>query len=176
MLSEVLWYSPTSKRKMTDGSAICSNKAKIVKKEPHKSMKQPKTNAKILAEKNPHTKIPDSEIHVENIIPGSPLYIPYKHHKVKGSKGPKLKITIHDSDMVRTKQTPKLSEMTTEEKKAHDKKARDHRAGLYAKCLAPATKDRKMTQGGKAPRKLLVTKAAQKVVQLPPQPNHVVIC
>ena len=173
-LSEVLWYSPTSKRKRTDGSAICTKKVKIAKKEPCKSVKQPKTNAKILAENNPHTKILDSEISVENIIPGSPSYIPYKRHKGKGSKGPKLKNTIYDSDMVRTKQTRKLSEMTAEEKKAHDKKARDCRADLHAKCLASTTKDRKTMQGGKALHKLLATKATRKngAAATPTKPCH----
>ena len=51
-----------------------------MKKEPKKHLVK-KTNARILAEKNPHTKVPDSEICIENIIPGSPLYIPYKHKK-----------------------------------------------------------------------------------------------
>ena len=73
-------------------------KTKITKKEPKKHlMKQ--TRAGILAEKNPRTKIPDSEICIENIIPGSPSYLPYKCQKGKGSKGPKLKNTIHDLHM-----------------------------------------------------------------------------
>ena len=119
-----LGFLPPQKGK-TDGSAIHSKKAKIAKKEPHNPVKQPKTNAKILVEKNPCTKILDSEIHIEHIIPGSPSYVPYKCHKGKGSRGPKLNNTIRDSDMVRTEQNPRLFEMTPEEKKAHDKKARD---------------------------------------------------
>ena len=160
MLNKVPWFSPILKRKKTDGSAICSKKAKIAKEEPHNPVKQPKTNAKILAERNPCTKILDSEIHIENIIPRSPTYVPYKCHNGKGSKGPKLNNAIHDSDMVRTKQTPRLSEMTTEEKKAHDKKAKDWRAALWAKCLALANKDQKTTQEGKAPHRQLAAKAA----------------
>ena len=64
--------------------------------------------------------------------------------------------------------------MTTEEKKAHNKKARDHRADLRAKCLASAHKDRKTTQGGKAPRKQLVTKATWKggAAATPTKPHH----
>ena len=54
-----------------DGSANNNKKSVIAKKEP-------KTKAKLLAEKRPQTKIPDSEIHPENIIVGSPVYIPYK--------------------------------------------------------------------------------------------------
>ena len=76
---------------------------------------------------------------------------------------------------MKTKQIPRLSEMTTEEKKAYDKKARDCRADLHAKHLASAHKDRKTSQGGKAPDKQLVTKAARKVVQLQLQPNHVIV-
>ena len=54
--------------------------------------------------------------------------------------------------MVKTKQMPKLSEMSPEEKKIHNRKARDLRAKLQAKRLAKAnTKDRKTSQGGKAP-------------------------
>ena len=37
-----------------------------------------KTIAGLQAEKNPRTKVPDSEICPENIILGSPMYIPYK--------------------------------------------------------------------------------------------------
>ena len=121
-----------------------------------------KSKARILAERNPCTKIPDSEICIENIIPGSPSYVPYKYKKGKGSKGPKLKNTIHDLGMAKTKQTPKLSEMTIEEKKAHDKKARDHRANLRTKSLASTHKNRKTTQDGKALCKQLVTKVTQK--------------
>ena len=64
--------------------------------------------------------------------------------------------------MAKTKQIPRLSEMTTEEKKAYDKKARDHRANLHARCLASTRRNRKTTQNGKAPHKQLATKATQK--------------
>ena len=67
-LQEIPWYSP--KRKKTDGSVIHSKKAKIAKKEQKKHVTY-------------RTQIPDSEIRPENIIPGSPEYIPYKKVKTK---------------------------------------------------------------------------------------------
>ena len=86
-LQELPSYTSSLKKKKIDGSAIRSKKAKIANKEPKKHlMKQ--TRARILAEKNPCTKIPDSEIHIENIIPGNPSYIPDNHQEGKGSKGP----------------------------------------------------------------------------------------
>ena len=62
--------SPKKKKKI-DGSANHNKKHDIAKKEP-------KTKAKLLAEKCPQTKIPDSAICPENITVGSPVYIPYK--------------------------------------------------------------------------------------------------
>ena len=67
-LSELPWFTPKTKK--TDGSIIHSEKAKIAKK----TYKQTKANK--LAQKHPRTRIPDSEIKIENIIPGSPIYIP----------------------------------------------------------------------------------------------------
>ena len=53
------------------------------------------------AKRNPRTKVPDSEIHPENIIFGSPMYIPYKKvskdQKGKGGYGKKLKFPISSS-------------------------------------------------------------------------------
>ena len=115
-LQELPWYTPNPNKKKIDCSAIQSKNTKIMKMQPKKHLVK-KTKARILAEKNPPTKIPDSEICIENIIPGSPSYVPYKRKKGKDSRGSKLKNTIHDLGMVRTKQTPRLSEMTMEEKK-----------------------------------------------------------
>ena len=46
--------------------------------------------ARLQTEKNPRTKVPDSEIHPENIILGSSIYIPYKkisrNQKIPGSR------------------------------------------------------------------------------------------
>ena len=105
---------------------------------------------------------PDSEIYIENTIPGSPSYIPYKHKKRKDSKGSVLKNAVHDLGMTRNKQTPQLSEMTMEKKMAHDKKARDHRVNLTARLLVSTHKNRKTTQDGKTACKQLATKATQK--------------
>ena len=57
--------------------------------------------AEFQTKRNPRTKVPDSEIHPENIILGSPVYIPYKKiskdQKGKGSYGKKLKFPISSS-------------------------------------------------------------------------------
>ena len=65
-----IWETP--KRKVTDGSANRTKKAKVTKKEPRKNISEQ------MAEANPRTKIPDSEIRIENIIQGSPQFVPYK--------------------------------------------------------------------------------------------------
>ena len=69
-LNELPW--PTLERsKKTDGSVNRNKKPKIAQKEPRK------LHAKQLAELNSHTKVPDADIKLENIIPGSPAFIPY---------------------------------------------------------------------------------------------------
>ena len=80
-LQEIPWYSP--KKRKVDGSAIHSKKTKITKKEPKQHLVK-QTNASLLAKTNPRTQIPDSEIRPENIIPGSPEYVPYKKVKTTG--------------------------------------------------------------------------------------------
>ena len=162
-LKEIPWYTPSPEIEKTDGSVNPSKKVRIAKKEPKKPKAQ--TNAGKLAEQNPHTCILDSEIQPENIIPGSPEFVPYKRLKLsgKGSKGLKLKGLINNSEMVNTKQMLKLSEMSPEEKKIHNRKARDLRVKLRAERLAKAnTKDHKTSQGGKAPHTQFATKAARK--------------
>ena len=90
-LSELPWSTPEGPKK-TDGSINRNRKPKIAQKEPCK------THAKQLVELNPCTKIPDADIKLENIIPGSPAFIPYRRKtpknkgKGKGSKGPKIKV------------------------------------------------------------------------------------
>ena len=69
-LNEV-WGTPTQENN-DDRNIIYTKKAKNAQKEPKKTI------ARELAEENPHTKIPDSEIRLENIIPGSPLFVRYK--------------------------------------------------------------------------------------------------
>ena len=55
-----------------------------------------------MAEKESCTKIPDSEIKLEDIIPGSPVFVPYKHTtpkgKGKGIKDIKINMTSENSD------------------------------------------------------------------------------
>ena len=123
---ETLWETPKRKKNI-DGSASHTKKAKIAQKEPRKNI------SKQLAKQNPCTKIPDSGIKIENIIQGSPVYIPYKWKipkskgKGKGSKGSKLKVSIksvqsESVDMAHTKQTLTKAEMDAI--KARNKKAR----------------------------------------------------
>ena len=63
-----IWGTPKQKRDNINNTG----RIKVAQKEPKKSI------AWQLAEENPRTKIPDLEIRLENIIPGSPLFVPYK--------------------------------------------------------------------------------------------------
>ena len=65
-----IWETP--KRKDIDGSVNRTKKAKVAQKEPRKNL------SKQLAERHPHTKVPDSDIKLENIILGSPSYVPIR--------------------------------------------------------------------------------------------------
>ena len=72
--------------------------------------------ARLQAEKKPRTKVPDLEIRPENIILGSPMYIPFKKiskkQKGKGGYGKKLKFPISsNSKMPRRKQTSTQKEL-----------------------------------------------------------------
>ena len=58
---ETIWGN-SKRKKNTNGGADHSKKAKIAQKEPHKNISAQ------LAMQNSHTKIPDSEIKIENII------------------------------------------------------------------------------------------------------------
>ena len=52
--------------------------------------KEPRKNiSKQLADQNPHTKVPDSEIKIEKIIQDSPTFVP---HKIKIPMGKGVKI------------------------------------------------------------------------------------
>ena len=68
---ETIWGT-LKRKKNTDGGTNHTMKAKIAQKEPHRSI------SKQLALQNPRTKIPDSEIKIENIIQDSPFFVPYK--------------------------------------------------------------------------------------------------
>ena len=64
LLNELPWSTP-ERTKKTDGSMNRNKKPKIAQKEPHKIY------AKQLAELNSCTKVPDADIKLEYIIPGS---------------------------------------------------------------------------------------------------------
>ena len=96
-LSEV-WETP-NKWVPVDSSTTGARKTVIVQKKPRKNV------SRQIAQKEPRTRIPDSEIKLSNIIPGSPVFLPYKRSTPKGKgKGTKhISIgsnpTTLDSDM-----------------------------------------------------------------------------
>ena len=143
-----VWETP--KRKVTDGSANRTKKAKVAEKEPRRNI------SKQMAEANPRTKIPDSEIRIENIIQGSPSFVPHKikvktpRSRGKGVEEAKRNIMNSDSGMAWTKKTLTVKQRV----------ARAGRAAKAAKVILP--KPRQTPSGGKAPWKQLATKAAHK--------------
>ena len=190
-MSEIPWE--TLKQKRTDGKVNHSRKAKIAQKEPRKTI------AKQLAEQKPRTKIPGSEIRVENIIPGSPLFIPYHQVKPrvtgkgKGIKNIKIKQEskqdIHScsTNMARIKCTLTKEEHEKEDgKNCHDREwakratTRAKRSAEAAKTAKNPTSIPKLHRtnpaGGKAPQKQLATKAMQKAApQKLTKPTHYAI-
>ena len=168
---KTLWESP-KRRKHIDGRSNCTKKATIAQKEPRK---------------NVCTRIPDSEIKLENIIPGSPAYLPYEQipivsrGKGKGSKGSKIiSIPSEFTDMARTKQT--LTKVELENIKARNKRveARAKRmaneATKQAKTSVSSSSKTRRTgpNAGKAPHKTLSTKTATKATggQKPTKPRR----
>ena len=127
-----------------------------------------------MAEANPRTKIPDSQIRIENIIQDSPQFVPYKiktpvrKGKGKGVKEVKMNIMNSDSEMAWTKKT-----LTAKQRAA--------RAGKAARAAKAALPNPHQTpSGGKAPRKQLATKAARKQgsgqgVKAKPRQNYALI-
>ena len=100
-LSEV-WETP-NKQVPVDSSTIGAEKMVIAQKEPCKNV------SRQIAQKEPRTRVPDSEIKLSNIILGSPAFVPYKRITPKG-KGKGMKYisigsnpTTLDSDMARSK-------------------------------------------------------------------------
>ena len=122
---------------------------------------------------NPRTKIPDSEIKIENIIQDSPSFVPYKFKtpkgrgKGKGVKDIKLNNNNSDSEITQTKRTETAEERKERLKKEKKNRNRaNHRADKVAKATK-ATKNavpktQKTKETGKAPHQLLNTKAAHK--------------
>ena len=125
-----------------------TKKAKIAQKEPQKNI------SKDLAIQHSRTKIPDSEIKLENIVQGSPSFVP---HSVKSSKGKgkgvkniKLNDSGFASEMARRKTT-----LT-----AKQRSARANKSAQAAKNAIPKT--RQTTATGKTPRKPLTAKVPRK--------------
>ena len=85
LLNELPW-STFKRSKKTDGSVI-------------RNKRPCKLQAKQLVESNPRTKVSDADIKLENIIPGSPAFIPYQRKTPvnigRGSKGPKVKFFLN---------------------------------------------------------------------------------
>ena len=111
-LSELPWYSPDPTKK-TGGSAICSKRAMLAVKAP-KKCKNTQTQAGLMATQHPCQRVPNSEIRIENIIPGSPEYIPYKRIK-NGKKGGKNLVAV-SVGMTKSKQTPTKAQMAKAQK------------------------------------------------------------
>ena len=144
---ESIWDTP--QRKNTDGHANRTKKAKMAQKEPRKNI------SKQLAIQKPQTKIPDSEIQIENIIQQS-ILVPYKVEipkdkgRGKGVKNVKMNIMGSHLGMARMKKT-----LTVRQKIV--------RVGKAAKATKAALpKPRQTPSRGKAPRKQLATKATRK--------------
>ena len=106
MLSEV-WGTPKQKSRP-------ALQSKVSKKEPKKTI------AHQLAEDKPCTRIPDSKIKPKNIIPGSPLFIPFKRERSKGkgkhSKTIKIPVSNLNSGMPHRKCTKTKAELKLEAK------------------------------------------------------------
>ena len=87
--------SPSSSKKKKTDDSVSHTKTPVI------AQKEPKTIARLQTERNPRTRMPDSEICPGNIIIGSPIYIPYKkilkNQKGQGKFGKKLKFAISSS-------------------------------------------------------------------------------
>ena len=134
----------TPKRKNIDGSANRTKKAKIAQKVPRKG----------LAIQHPRTKVPNSEIKLENIIRGSLLLASQSakipRGKGKGNKGVRLNDSSFASGMAHQKKT-----LTAKQRLQRARKATG-----AAKTALP--KPRQSPSAGKAPQKPLATKAPRK--------------
>ena len=136
-----------------------------------------------MAEKEPRTKIPDSEIRLENIILGSPTFVPYKHIKSKGKgkgvkdiKVNKVSINNSDSEMARSKRTKTKVETEKENairdrakpRASHAKQSSDPTKRILTPCNTDPTV-------GKTPSKQLTTKAAHKAAPKKPCTHYAII-
>ena len=145
-LNELPWSTP-ERSKITDGSVNRNKKPKIAQKEPHK------IHAKQLAELNSHTKVPDADIKVENIIPGSPAFIPYQQktpiNESKGSKGPKIKFFSESTDMAHIRRMLMKAKMAAIE--VRNKRADKHVKRMAEEAVKQARENAKLK--AKATRK-----------------------
>ena len=136
-----------------------------------------------MAEKEPCTKISDSEIRLENIILGSPIFVPYKRIEPKGKgkgvkdiKINKISINNSDSEMARSKRTKTEAEMEKENAKrarekcraSHAKQSSDTANTILTSCKTDST-------AGKAPHKQLATKATHKAAPTKPRTHYAII-
>ena len=150
-----------NKRLPVDSGTIGAEKTVITQKELHKNV------SRQIAPKEAHTRVPDSEIKLSNIIPGSPVFLPYKRITPKGkSRGMKYisigsNPTTLDSDMARSKRM-----MTKEERlkaKAKDAAKQAKKAAEdWKQVINRKRKPRSMKGDGKTLRKQLASKAAKK--------------
>ena len=127
-----------------------------------------------MAEEKPHTKIPDSEIRPENIILGSPLFIPFKWEKSEGkgkhSKNIKIPVSNSNSKMPCRKCTKTKAELRLDAKNRT----------VWAWCSADMAKKailkpRQTPAMGKPPHQQLATKAPQKQALMKPCMHYVLI-
>ena len=139
---DCIWNIP--KKKNIDGSVNRTKKAKIAQKEPCKNI------SKDLAIQHPRTKIPDSEVKLENIVQGSPSFVPHSvkssKSKGKGVKNIKLNNSGFASEMACWKTTLM----------AKQRRARANKLAQAAKNAIQ--KSRQSTATGKTPRKQLAAK------------------
>ena len=142
--------------------------SKMSKREPKKSI------ACQLAEEKLHTRIPDSEIKPENIIPGSPLFIPFKWERPKGkekhSKNIKIPISNLNSEMPHRKCTKMKAELKLEAK--NRVVWAQHSADTVKKAIP---KPRKMPDMSKPPHQQLAAKAPQKQAPMKPHTHYALI-
>ena len=131
-----------------------------------------------MAEENPCTKIPDLEIRLENIIPGSPLFIPCKQEiaKGKGKHVKHIKVNIDSAGMPRTKRIKTNAELEEEAKANINAK---HKI-LHAKWAADAVKKavpkpRWTLATGKKPHIQIATKTPCKEQPKKPRTSYALI-
>ena len=107
-----------------------------------------------MAIQHPCTKVPDSEIKLENIVQGSPLFASHSA-KIPRGKGKGVKdVRLNDSG---------FASGMAHQKKTLTAKQRIQQAGKAARATKTALpKPHKSPSGGKAPQKPLATKAPRK--------------